>query len=284
MRTIAALFLLSSLVASAQQPMPAPSKEVVQAIDLLSANKAGEAAKILEAQMMSAPSEEVYFYLGNAYWASHDLNKAGAAYEDGLAKFPLSARLANAAARVAEEKFDVPHAIQLYRRAVALDPQIAYLGGGRYDPQEDAIYIPVVHDHRGANACLGRLYVNGTGIHYVVYEVWSGYGPGNDDSFKTPFSNITARDVDRKKGENQFADYRFLANLSGMSGPRRRIASGEDNRVDIKFYFKDPIAGYRGKPWTKADIKFFFVEPEIGERFLKYLDAKAGTKDGAAPK
>lgn len=281
MRLLALVLIGISLCAAAQS---APSAEVVKAIDLLSANKANDAAKILEQQMVTAPSEEVYFYLGNAYWVMENLNKAGAAYEDGLAKFPLSARLANAAGRVAEEKFDVPHALQLYRRAVALEPQIAYTGGGRYDPENDAIYIPVVHDHRGANACVGRLYVNETGIHYVVYEVWSGYGLGNDDSFKSLFTNITGREVDRKKGENQFADYRFIANLSGMSGPRRRIASGEENRVDIKFYFKEPISGYRGKPWTKQDIKFFFVEPEIGERFLKYLDAKAGTKDGPAPK
>ena len=281
MRRVAILLLSLSLGVLAQT---APSPEVVKAIDLLAANKADEAAKILEQQMVSAPGEEVYFYLGNAYWVKQDLNKAGASYEDGLAKYPLSARLANSAGRVAEEKFDVPRALKFYRRAVALDPQIAYTGGGRYDPENDAIYIPVVHDHRGLNACVGRLYVNETGIHYVVFEVWSGYGPGNDDSFKTPFTNIGGREVDRKKGENQWADYRFIANLSGMSGPRRRVASGEENRVDVKFIFKEMIAGYRGNPWTKKDIKFFFVEPGIGERFVKYLDAKAGTSEGPAPK
>ena len=101
----------------------------------------------------------------------------------------------------------------------------------------------------------------------------SGAGPGNDDSFEVPYTQIEQVEVDRKKGD-QMQDYSLITLLTNLSGPRRRLASGEQSRVDLKFSFKEPIRGYRGNPWTKNDIKFFFIEPEMGEHFIKYLEAR----------
>jgi hypothetical protein len=101
----------------------------------------------------------------------------------------------------------------------------------------------------------------------------SGFGRGNDDSFKAGYDQIASVEVDRKKGE-MTNDYSILTLLTNLSGPRRRIASGEESRVDLKFTFKTPIAGYRGSPWTKTDIKFFFIEPEMGDKFIKFLENK----------
>ena len=253
----------------AQQSNP----ELLKAIDLLALGKAAEAIPVLEKLTVDAPSEDAYFALGNAFVLVDKADRAVGAFEDGAAKFPLSARLWNGAAVVYERRMDVARAISLYRRAVAIDPTIAFTGGGRYDPDFDAIYIPVVHDHRGANSCLGRLYIDADKIHYVVYIVASGAGLGNDDSFETPFSNISAIEVDRKKGQQMY-DYSMLTMLTNQTSQRRRLAAGEEARVDLKFTFTQPIKGYRGGAWTKEDIKFFFIEPENGDRLLKFLESK----------
>jgi tetratricopeptide (TPR) repeat protein len=253
----------------AQQSNP----EMLKAIDLLAQGKAAEAVPVLEKLTVDAPSEDAYFALGNAFVLVGKWDRAVGAFEDGAGKFPLSARLWNGAAVVYERRMDVARAISLYRRAVAIDPTIAFTGGGRYDPDFDAVYIPVVHDHRGANSCLGRLYVYPDKLHYVVYIVASGAGLGNDDSFETQFSNISEIEVDRKKGQQMY-DYSLLTMLTNQTSQRRRLAAGEEARVDLKFSFKQPIKGYRGGPWTKQDIKFFFIEPENGDRLLKYLESK----------
>ncbi|MCL4523876.1 MAG: tetratricopeptide repeat protein [Acidobacteria bacterium] len=254
---------------SAQQSNP----EMLKAIDLLAQGKAAEAIPVLEKLTVDAPSEDAYFALGNAFVLVGKWDRAVGAFEDGAAKFPLSARLWNGAAVVYERRMDVARAISLYRRAVAIDPTIAFTGGGRYDPDFDAIYIPVVHDHRGANSCLGRLYVYPDKLHYVVYIVASGAGLGNDDSFETPFTNISEIEVDRKRGQQMY-DYSLLTMLTNQTSQRRRLAAGEEARVDLKFSFTQAIKGYRGGAWTKQDIKFFFIEPENGDRLLKYLESK----------
>ena len=256
-------------IASAQQGGP----ELLKAIDLLAQGKAGEAIPVLEKLTVDVPSEAAYFALGNAFLLEKKWDRAVGAFEDGAAKFPLSARLWNGAAVVYERRMDVARAISLYRRAVAIDPTIAFTGGGRYDPDFDAVYIPVVHDHRGANSCLGRLYIYPDKLHYVVYIVASGAGLGNDDSFEAPFTNISNIEVDRKKGQQMY-DYSILTMLTNQTSQRRRLAAGEEARVDLKFSFKESIKGYRGGPWTKEEIKFFFIEPENGDRLLKYLESK----------
>lgn len=266
---LSALLLLTPSAARAQLSNP----DLLRAIDLLAQGKAAEAIPVLEKLTVDSPSEPAYFALGNALMLEKKWDRAAGAFEDGAARFPLSARLWNGAAAVYERRMDVVRAISLYRRAVALEPTIAFTGGGRYDPDFDAIYIPVVHDHRGANACLGRLYVYPDKIHYVVYIVVSGVGPGNDDSFESPFANIANVEVDRKKGEQMF-DYSLLTMLTNQTSQRRRLAAGEEARVDLKFIFQQPIKGYRGNPWTKNDIKFFFIEPEGADRFLKLLESK----------
>jgi hypothetical protein len=107
-------------------------------------------------------------------------------------------------------------------------------------------------------------------MHYVVYFVASGVGPGKDDSFRLPMENLTFVEVDRKEGQLSY-DYSILTLLTNLSGPRRRIADDEQTRVDMKFVPEGGLHGYRGKPWTKKDIKFFFIEPETGEKFVTYL-------------
>lgn len=266
---LAFLLFFAPGIASAQQSNP----ELLKAIDLLAQGKAAEAIPVLERLTVDAPSESAYFALGNAFLLEKKWDRAVGAFEDGAAKFPLSARLWNGAAVVYEQRMDVGRAISLYRRAVAIDPTIAFTGGGRYDPDFDAIYIPVVHDHRGANSCLGRLYIYPDKLHYVVYIVASGAGLGNDDSFESPFANISNIEVDRKKGQQMY-DYSLLTMLTNQTSQRRRLAAGEEARVDLKFTFKQPIKGYRGGPWTKEDIKFFFIEPENGDRLLKFLESK----------
>lgn len=267
-----ALFMTVALTASGQAP-PTDNPELVQAVQQLAEGKYKEAIDVLQRLMVGSPSEPVYFHLGSAYLLAKDYRKAAAAFADGASKFPLSARLNNGAGLAYEQMLDLGPAVTHYRRANALDPTIIYTGGGRYDPEFDAIYIPVVHDHRGVNSCSGRLYVNDQKIHFVVYIVVSGYGPGNDDSFEAPYTQISEVEVDRKKGA-QWVDYYIITLLTNLSGPRRRLATGEQSRVDLKFTFKQPIKGYRGNPWTKDDIKFFFIEPELGERFVKYLEGK----------
>jgi len=265
------LFLLPAM-ALAQQPATT-SVEFDQALEKIAQGKHGEAIPVLERLMVSSPSEPVYYHLGGAYIHEKNLAKAAAAYEDGAARYPLSARLNYAAGLANEWRMEPGKALLYYRRAVALDPILGYQGAGRYDPEIDALYIPVVHDHRGANSCSGRLYYDDKKMHYIVYLVYSGWGLGNDDSFQVPFDQLQYTEVDRKKGQLAF-DYSVLTLLTNLSGPRRRIASGEESRVDLKFVFKQPLAGYRGKPWTKEDIKFFFIEPEMGDRFLKFLEGK----------
>jgi tetratricopeptide (TPR) repeat protein len=260
--------VLGASAAPAQEASP-----LQQAIARLAEAKYAEATKILEGLVMEAPSEEAYYYLGLAHQRQGHGSEAALVFSSGAARFPLSARLANAAGVAYEQQFEVGKAIQHYRRAYALDPQVIYNGGGRYEPEFDAIYIPVVHDHRGANACSGRLYVNPEGLHFVVYIVASEWGPGNDDSFRTPLTNIEFVEVDRKKGQQAY-DYSLITLLTNLSGPRRRVDTGEQTRVDLKFVFKQPLQGYRGKPWNKEDIKFFFIEPEVGERLLKFLEAQ----------
>ena len=263
------LFLAFPGIACAQQGSP----ELLKAIDLLAQGKAAEAIPVLEKLTVDAPTEEAYFALGNAFALVNKPDRAVGAFEDGAAKFPLSARLWNGAAVVYERRMDVARAISLYRRALAIDPNIAFTGGGRYDPEFDAIYIPVVHDHRGANSCLGRIYIYPDKIHYVVYMVASGAGLGNDDSFEAPFANISEVEVDRKKGQQMY-DYSILTMLTNQTSQRRRLAAGEEARVDLKFTFTQPIKGYRGGPWTKEEFKFFFIEPENGDRLLKFLESK----------
>ena len=230
------------------------------------------AIPVLEQLSVGAPTEPAFYYLGHAYLRDNKMDKAAAAFEDGAAKFPLSARLHYAAALAYEQRLDLAKALPHFRTAMVLDPLINNTGGGRYDAGQDKIYIPVVHDHRGANSCAGRIYIDDTTMDFVVYIVASGWGVGNDDSFRAPFSQIDYAEVDRKKGEIAI-DYSTITLLTNLSGPRRRLASQDDARVDIKFVFKTPIEGYRGRSWTKQDIKFFFVEPEVGERFLKFLEA-----------
>jgi len=256
----------------AQQPQ-ADASAVMKAIDLLAQGKRAEAIPLLEKLSAETPNEEVFYSLGHAYMAEKRYERAAAAFEDGAARFPLSARLWYNAGIAYEQGLNLAKALANYRRAVALDALIVYTGGSRYDPEFDAIYIPIVHDHRGMNACAGRLYIYPDKMHFVVYHVVSGMGPGNDDSFETPYTNISSVEVDRKKGE-QAADYSIITLLTNQSGPRRRIASGEESRVDLKFTFKQPISGYRGGPWTKNDIKFFFIETESGERMMKFLETK----------
>ncbi|MGH9580367.1 MAG: hypothetical protein ACRD2R_05180 [Terriglobales bacterium] len=269
--TLLPLLLLCSGAAAEETANPKPA--LSQALALIAEGKQTAAIPLLEQAMVEAPSEEVYFYLGGAYMHEQMWDKAAATYEDGASKFPLSARLNYSAGMAGERRMNPATALRYYRRAIALDPMLAYQGGGRYDPEEDALYIPVVHDHRGANSCSGRLYFDEHQMHYVVYIVFSGFGRSNDDSFKAGFDQIDSVEVDRKKGELAY-DYSILTLLTNLSGPRRRIASGEESRVDLKFAFKKPIEGYRGNRWAKNDIKFFFIEPEIGDKFLKFLESK----------
>ena len=253
-----------------QQSVPA-NPELLKAVDQLAAGKHDEAIATLKQLLASDASETAFFSLGTAFMNKGNLDRAAATFEDGLAQFPLSARLYNGAAISYERQMNYLKAIPLYRKAVALEPAIAYLGGGRYDPEFNAIYIPVVHDHRGVNFCSGRLYVDGEKMHFVVYHVLSEWGLGNDDSFESPFANIAEVEVDRKKGE-QYVDYGLFTLLTNLSGPRRRLATTDQSRIDLKFIFRKTIAGYRGKPWTKQDIKFFFIDPDTGEQFLKFLE------------
>lgn len=264
---LCAIFLAAGWVAAQDSP------DLVKAVDLSAQGKRADAIELLKKVLAASPTEAAYFQLGNAYALEKNYERAAATFEDGVAKFPLSAKLNNAAALAYEAQLKLGQALAFYRRATALEPSIAYTGGGRYEPEFDAIYIPVIHDHRGANSCSGRLYVSDEKMHFVVYHVFSGWGVGNDDSFESPLANISEVEVDRKKGM-QAMDYSVLSLLTNLSGPRRRIAAGEEARVDLKFTFKKPINGYRGNPWNKPDIKFFFVEPDSGDRFLKYLETK----------
>ena len=272
MKRTAFVFLLVGCFALVQHSN-ADSPELTKAIEQIAEGNYAAAITILLPHMGESPTEPVYYYLGSAYWHAEEMEKAAATFEDGASKFPLSARLYNAAAKVYEQQFELAKATRFYRRAIALDPLIAYTGGGRYDPEFDAIYIPVVHDHRGKNSCIGRLYVDNEKMHFVVYLVASEWGMGNDDSFILPFSGIEYVEVDRKKGQRT-TDYSLLTLLTNLSGPRRRIATGEESRVDLKFVSGTGIKGYRGKPWTKKSIKFFFIEPEIGEGFFEFLESK----------
>ena len=274
---IAFLAALLVLPALAQQD----KSDMDKALELIAGGKHAQAIPMLERLMVQSPSEQVYYNLGGAYLHEKQWDKAAATYEDGASKFPLSARLNYAAGLANEQRMDPGKALPFYRRAVRLDPMLAYEGGGRYDPENDALYIPVVHDHRGANSCSGRLYYDDKGMHYIVYLVVSGFGRGNDDSFKADYSQIDLVEVDRKKGE-MANDYSILTLLTNLSGPRRRIASGEESRVDLKFTFKTPISGYRGNPWTKNDVKFFFIEPEMGDKFIKFLENKQVRTTGRA--
>lgn len=282
-RVLAALTVMFAVAlvpsSSGQDPAapaqtPAENPELVKAVQQLADGKHKEAIDALTLLMVGSPSELVYFHLGNAYLLAKDYRKAAATFADGGAKFPLSARLFNGAGLAYEQLFELGPAVQHYRRAGALDPTIWYTGGGRYDPEFNAIYVPVVHDHRGLNSCSGRLYVDDQKIHFVVYIVVSGYGPGNDDSFEAPYTQISEVEVDRKRGEQLMADYSIITLLTNLSGPKRRLATNEQARTDLKFSFRQPIKGYRGNPWTKDDIKFFFIEPEVGDRFMNYLKTK----------
>jgi tetratricopeptide (TPR) repeat protein len=267
------LLLSAGLVSLSHAGWWQQEADLAKAIDQTAQGNYDAAVALLERLKQGTPSEAVYYYLGNAHWQHKSWEKARAVFEEGIAAFPLSGRLHNAAALAYEQQFDLAKAVQYYRKALALDPTIAYTGGGRYDPEFRAIYIPIVHDHRGANSCSGRLYVDEQKLHFVVYIVASGWGIGNDDSFETTLSNIELVEVDRKKG--QLAnDYSLITLLTNLSGPRRRIASGEESRVDLKFVFKQPVKGYRGNEWTKSEIKFFFIEPEVGDRYLKFLEAR----------
>lgn len=265
---VSGVLLLLSFCAAAQD-----SADLVKAVDLSVQGKRADAIELLKKVLAENPTEAAYFQLGNAYALEKNYDRAAATFEDGIVKHPLSARLNNAAALAYELQLKLGKALAFYRRATALEPSIAYTGGGRYEPEFDAIYIPVLHDHRGANSCSGRLYVDDHKMHFVVYHVFSGWGVGNDDSFEVPYANIAEVEVDRKKGM-QAMDYSILTLLTNQSGPRRRIAAGEEARVDLKFTFKKPITGYRGNPWNKPDMKFFFVEPDSGDRFVKFLETR----------
>jgi tetratricopeptide (TPR) repeat protein len=262
--------LLAGWPAAAQDAGPG-SAELLKAVDQLAAGKHDEGIDTLKQLLASDPSEQAFFTLGTAFLNKGSWDRAAATFEDGVAKYPLSARLYNGAGLANERQLLYPAAIGFYRKAVALEPTIAYTGGGRYDPEFDAIYLPVVHDHRGVNFCSGRLYVNGEKMHFVVYHVLSEWGQGNDDSFETPYANVSDVEIDRKAGE-QYVDYGLFTLLTNLSGPRRRLSTTEQSRVDLKFIFRKPIAGYRGRPWTKNDIKFFFIEPEVGEQFIKFVE------------
>lgn len=268
---VSAICVFTATAASAQTAAVNP--DLAKVADLLGQKKYAEAIPLLEKLTADSPSEEAFYSLGNAYAHEKRWDRAIATYQDGAARYPFSSRLWNAAGLVYEQQFNLAKAIQAYRKAYALDPTLVAVGSGRYDPEFDALYIPVVHDHRGVNACAGRLYVYPDKIHYVVYHVVSGFGPGNDDSFEAPLTQISSVEVDRKKGE-QAVDYSIITLLTNQSGTRRRIASGEEARIDLKFSFTTPIKGYRGAPWTKADIKFFFIEPETGESLLKYFESR----------
>jgi tetratricopeptide (TPR) repeat protein len=267
---IVLLVSLTAVPAIAQQAAPA-NPELLKAVDQLAAGKHDDAIDTLKQLLASDPTETAFFSLGTAFMNKGNFDRAAATFEDGVAQFPLSARLYNGAGLAYERMVNFPKAIALYRKAVALEPTIAYLGGGRYDPEFNAIYLPVVHDHRGVNFCSGRLYVDGERMHFVVYHVLSEWGQGNDDSFESPYTNVTEIEVDRKKGE-QYVDYGLFTLLTNLSGPRRRLSTTDQSRIDLKFIFRKPIAGYRGKPWTKNDIKFFFIDPDVGEQFIKFLE------------
>jgi tetratricopeptide (TPR) repeat protein len=268
-RTLLAVLLLA-VVGSTQE---APDAEIAKALDNYAQGNGAAGIEALVRITNSKPTEAAYYYLGSLYVQQKDWKKAAATFDDGASKYPLSVRMQNAAGKAYEQLFDVPKAIEAYRRTNLLDPTIVYTGGGRFEPEFNSIYMPIIHDHRGANACAGRLYVNDQKMHFVVYMVFSGWGPGNDDSFEVPISQIDSVEVDRKRGEQAY-DYSLITLLTNLSGPRRRLASGEEARTDLKFTFKQPVNGYRGKAWTKTDIKFFFVEPDMGEKMVKFLESK----------
>ena len=267
------LTILFSCGLALGQSAEAPSAELLGAIDALVAKKTDEAIPQLEKLAAAAPSEQLYMWLGKAYIDAKKPELALSMFEKGVKSFPISAKLWYMIGQMHELSMDPSNAIPAYRKASVLDPPIIYANSGRYDPDFDALYIPVVHDHRGANSCVGRLYVTADKMHYVVYHVASGWGLGNDDSFEVPYSNISDVEVDRKSGQQAF-DYGILTLLTNQSGTRRRIATGEEARIDLKFTFDSPVRGYRGKPWDKPDIKFFFIEPENGESFLKFLQSR----------
>ena len=83
------LLSLAPGIISAQQSNP----EMLKAIDLLAQGKAAAAIPVLEKLTMDAPSENAYFALGNAFVLEAKWDRAVGAFEDGAAKFPLSARL-----------------------------------------------------------------------------------------------------------------------------------------------------------------------------------------------
>src|ERR1700752_2023713 len=97
MRKMALLILLLSVSALAQQPA-----EIDQALEKIAQGKHAEAIPVLERLMVSSPGEPVYYHLGGAYIHEKNWAKAAATYEDGAARYPLSARL-NYAAGLANE-------------------------------------------------------------------------------------------------------------------------------------------------------------------------------------
>ncbi len=230
------------------------------------------ALSVLEHLMLESPREDTYYLFGNALFNRKDWKKAAAVYADGAIRFPLSAKLHHAAGIAYAESFQFGEAIRHYRQAYLLDPLIVNQGGARFDPHLDAIYIPAMHDHRGARNCQGRLFISETEIHFVAYLTTG----GDDDSIRIKYTDIESVEIDRKKGGGVFAftaQYSAAMLLANLRGPRRLILPDEYSRLDLKFTFKNSLPGYRGS-WKKESFKFFFLETELGDLFLNFLEQK----------
>lgn len=244
------------------------------AIHQVASGERDAAIKTLQLMAERGSATEVsYFILGNLYAQRKDWARAASTFVSGAERFPLSARLHNGAGEAYEEQFALTKAIRYYRQAVALDPVIIYSGGGHYDPEFDAIYTPVVHDHRRRNSCGGRLYMTEEKFHYVVYYVSSSWSRGKDDSFELRYSDLQTVEVNRKRGGQPYG-FTLGALFTNPRGRRRRIANDEPSRLDLKLIPKDKIRGYRGTPWEKDSVKLFFMDPAAGEKFLALLKSR----------
>lgn len=271
MKCLPSLFLClvlasGNLLSADEPPSPVPGIEALEKSQFDSS--IAHFKKMLEA---NPAQPDILFYLGSAYLKAGKFDRAAEIYRDGTAQQPLDPRFHYFLGWAFERMGDYAAAIRAYQRAVTLDPSYQSLGLGRYDALGNAIFFTAVHDHAGFKACAGRFLFDGQHIEFLPQVA---IGATKDDTFETDLSNVRKVEIDRKT--SVMADYAIvamIANLPTTPGLRKR---GEIQRVDLKFYFKQPIKASRSD-WTKEDIKFFFVEAEYAEKLIDYLK-KAGVE------